>query len=46
MLAVDHVAEGFIVSKAAMDKLTGGQSLNLGHVQGAAQQVANSECQI
>ena len=46
VLAVDHVAEGFIVSKAAMDKLTGGQSLNLGHVQGAAQQVANSECQI
>ena len=46
VLAVDHVPEGFVMSQAAMDKLTDGQSLKLGHVQAAAQQVANSECKI
>ena len=46
VLAVDHVAEGFIVSQATLDKLTGGQAIDLGHVQASAQQVANSQCKI
>ena len=33
LTAVDHSATGtFVISEAAMNKLTGGQALNLGHV--------------
>lgn len=45
ILAVDHAAEGFVLSKAAMDKLTNGQAANLGYMEAAIYSADASDCQ-
>ncbi|KAI0797065.1 Cerato-platanin [Abortiporus biennis] len=44
ILAIDHIAEGFIISKEAMDALTDGEALDLGHVQAEVSQLPASAC--
>ncbi|KAJ3483676.1 hypothetical protein NLI96_g6158 [Meripilus lineatus] len=46
VLGVDHVANGFVISKAALDKLTGGQAVQLGKTDAAVIGVPSSYCQI
>ena len=44
VLAIDHSADGFNLSQEAMDALTGGQALDLGHVKATVKQLPASAC--
>lgn len=46
VLGVDHVADGFVLSQAALDKLTGGQAVSLGSTEAAVIGVQGSYCSI
>jgi len=44
VLAIDHCADGFNLSEEAMNKLTGGEAVDLGHVQATVVQLPASSC--
>lgn len=44
MLAIDHADVGFNIAREALDQLTGGQAVALGHVDAAWAEVAGSAC--
>lgn len=44
VLAIDSAVEGFNIAQAAMDQLTGGQSVQLGRIDAGYTQVAASDC--
>ncbi|KAL7271668.1 hypothetical protein RUND412_005557 [Rhizina undulata] len=44
VIAVDHAADGFVLSRSALDTLTGGQAVALGRVTADYVQVASSVC--
>ncbi|RYP77842.1 hypothetical protein DL771_000939 [Monosporascus sp. 5C6A] len=44
VLAVDHAGAGFNIGLSAMNRLTGGQAVQLGRVEASATQVAAREC--
>lgn len=46
VLGVDHVTDGFVISKAALNALTGGQAVDLGSTQAAVIGVQPSYCNI
>ncbi|KAL7268508.1 hypothetical protein RUND412_008869 [Rhizina undulata] len=44
VIAVDHAASGFVLSRAALDQLTGGLAVKLGRVNADYTEVAKSNC--
>jgi len=44
VLAVDHAADGFNLSQKAMDALTNGQAVDLGHVQATVKSLSPHVC--